>query len=293
MNKFGEYKEHWRIRIKSGGIKKDVIDTVFLFAKWYLIAVATVVCLQRQIIYVPSSSWSVNPHDHQIETVSYLTADKVSLTSWYVPPQRNMPVIVMFHGNAGNISGRVHKQRFFAGLGYGFLLAEYRGYGRNDGYPTEAGLYTDARAAIAWLLEKQGIDESRIIIYGESIGTGVASQMALEFKGARSLILEAPFTRFPALVKDIHPWLGPFAYLTLDQYDNLSKAPYFRMPVLIVSGDQDSVIPYRHSEVLLEEIGASLKKLVILKGGDHNDLTQFGLLDTIAGFLGANYPENG
>jgi hypothetical protein len=285
MKKINNYINHWRSWLKSGTVKKDIMNTVLYFAKGYLLAVVLMVALQRQVMYFPSREWLVNPEDYQIQTVTYTTADHIPLTSWYVAPKNNMPVFVLFHGNAGNISERAFKQRFFTQRGYGFLLAEYRGYGRNAGSPTENGLYTDARAALAWLTKTQKIDESRIILFGESIGCGVASEMAIEFKKSRALILEAPFTSAVNIVGDVYPWLLPFKYLTLDQYDNAAKAPYFSMPVLIVSGDHDRVIPHRHSLELLETVGSPVKTLVTLKGGDHSNLADFGLLETIENFI--------
>jgi hypothetical protein len=285
MKKLFDYIHYWRGWLQSGSVKKDILNTVLYFAKGYLLAVILMVALQRQLMYFPSKEWLVNPADYQIQTVTYPTADHIPLTSWYVAPKKNMPVFVLFHGNAGNISERAFKQQFFTQRGYGFLLAEYRGYGRNAGSPSENGLYSDARAAITWLVKTQKIDESRIILYGESIGSGIASQMAVEFKKSKALILEAPFTSGVNIVGDVYPWLLFFKYLTLDQYDNLSKAPYFSMPVLIVSGDHDSVIPQRHSTQLMAAVGSPVQKLVTLKGGDHSNLADFGLLETIADFI--------
>lgn len=251
----------------------------------YALVVTLAALMQRSLMYHPSQDWAIDPARHAIGVVSYPTADGLTLRSWYAPPKdAAAPVFVHFHGNAGNISDRSETLEYFRSLGYGFLLAEYRGYGGNPGRPNEQGFYNDARAAINWLKE-QKIDESRLVIFGESIGCGAAAQMAIEHPQAKALILEAPFTSAVKIAGDVYPWLGPFSHLTLDKYDNIAKAPSFAMPTLVISGDADSVIPYRHSEALIAAVGAQRKKLVTLKGGDHSNLISFGLLKEVHSFI--------
>ncbi len=262
-----------------------MMEILFYIGEGYLLIVVFMVMMQRHLMYHPSQSFDVNPAMHHIDVITYKTADDLSLTSWYISPKNNMPVFVLFHGNAGNISNRVYKQEFFTKSGYGFLLAEYRGFGNNPGSPSEDGFYNDARAAMNWLIKTQKIDESRIIIYGESIGSGPASQMAVEYKKAKALILEAPFTSATNLASDIYPWLLAVKFLTFDKYDNIDKAAYFSMPVLIVNGDKDSVIPYVHGERLIQAVGSPIKKLVTLKGGNHTDLSDFGALGIMQNFI--------
>jgi uncharacterized protein len=286
-NLLTNYISHWRSRIKSGAIKKDMVDTLICLAKCYVIGVIIIIAIQRHCLYHPTVAWKVNPADYHFQTVTYPTPDGITLTSWYAAPKNNRPVFVMFHGNAGNISTRVFKQRQLSDRGYGFLLAEYRGYGPNAEYPTEAGLYTDARAAMTWLMKTQKIDESRIVIYGQSIGSGPATQMALEYKKTKALVLEAPFTSTANTIGDRYWFLRPFTYLVLDQYNNLSKVPYIIMPLLIVNGDRDKSIPPAHGARLLAAAGSPVKKLVTLKGAGHNNLANHGLFDAIGQFIEA------
>jgi pimeloyl-ACP methyl ester carboxylesterase len=248
-------------------------------------AAAAVILLQRTFIYHPSSEWISLPEEYQAKAVTYITQDHISLTSWYCAPQDHKPVFVMFHGNGGNISYRGLKQAYFCKQGYGFLLAEYRGYGRSAGSPTEKGLYNDARAAISWLIHDQRIDESRLIIYGESIGTGVASQMAIEYPHAKALVLEAPLTSIPDMVGSVMPWMWPFRHMVLDTYDNLAKAPHWKMPTIVLQGDHDEVVPVEKGKMVFAAIIAKGKKLVIMSGGRHNDLVDFGLLPKIQEFV--------
>lgn len=269
----------------TGNRKRDVLNFVIYCLQGYLMAALVIVLAQRFFLYYPLNKWDGQPQDYQATAAQYETKDGVKLTSWYCPPQGTKPVFIMFHGNGGNISIRGFKQEYFCTRGYGFLLAEYRGYGGNRGSPNEDGLYNDGRAAISWLNQKQGISEDRIIIYGESIGTGVAVQMAIEYKKAKALILEAPLTSVPDLVRTIMPWMKPFSYMVLDNYDNLAKAPYIEIPTFVVQGSKDEVIPVEKGKTLYAAVGSASKSISILPGGHHNDLADFGLLPSIDGFV--------
>jgi|AntRauTorcE11897_2_1112592.scaffolds.fasta_scaffold01249_7 hypothetical protein len=270
----------------TGNLKKDILAAILYILKAYVLAAAVIILLQRFFLYQPMDDWATTPDQYGAQTVSYRTADGIGLTSWFCPPKQNSnnPVLVMFHGNAGNISHRAYKQNFFCKQGFGFLLAEYRGYGGNEGSPSETGLYSDARAALKWLGSQQGIETSEIILYGESVGSGVATQMALENQEIKALILEAPFTSVPDAMGDVLPWLKPFGFMVLDKYHNLSKAPYLEMPVFILHGNQDSVIPHHHGQSLYEKISAP-KDIKIFDGGGHNNLVDYGLLPEIQTFI--------
>jgi fermentation-respiration switch protein FrsA (DUF1100 family) len=284
MQKISDYFKYRLARFKSGQWKKDMFDTLFYLLQGYLMAVALIIACQRMIMYYPSAEWLHKPAPG-IEVVTYTTTDNISLTSWYAPPQKGKPVLVVFHGNGGNISLRDFKQDFFAQQGYGFLLAEYRGYGGNKGRPSEEGFYNDARAAITWLGKTKGIAPEQIILWGESIGTGVASEMAIEYKNVKALVLEAPLTSATDMANHAYPWLTPFTYLTLDKYNNMAKAPYFAMPVLVINGSKDGVIPTEQGKKLFAAVGTPHKKLVVLEGGNHNNLAEFGLLQEIQKFI--------
>jgi fermentation-respiration switch protein FrsA (DUF1100 family) len=281
----GKYIDHWKEWVKAGKAVSGIRDTVIYSAKWYLIAVAGMMIFQRHLMYFPSVTWRTSPQEVHAEAVTYKTVDGLTLTSWYVPPKGDKPVFVLFHGNAGNIADRAFKLRYFADRGYGFLLAEYRGYGNNPGQPSEEGLYNDGRAAMTWLTMVQKIDLHQIIVYGESIGTGTASEIAVEYKGIKALVLEAPFMSMTAETHDAYPWLGPLNYLTLDRYDSLSKAGYFQAPVIVLQGSRDEVIPVRHGKALYEAAASPVKKYVLIEGGKHMDLAAHGLLQQIQNFV--------
>jgi fermentation-respiration switch protein FrsA (DUF1100 family) len=266
-------------------VKKLVINLALSLVAIYLMLVGIMVVFQRHLMYYPTQEWSVDPAQHNIDVVKYPTSDNLMLTSWYVPPKDGKPVFVLFHGNAENISNWVSVPDYFTKLGYGFLLAEYRGYGGNPGSISEQGFYKDGRAAMTWLMKDQKIPENRIIVYGMSIGSGTASQMAFEYKGIKALVLEAPFTSAVNEAGDAYPFIGPFKYLTFDKFDNISKAPHFSMPVIILQGSQDEVIPVTHGKALYDAVASPMKKYVRLEGGHHSNLADFGLFQNIDEFI--------
>lgn len=266
-------------------MRKLVINLLISLAAIYLALVGIMVIFQRHLMYYPTQEWSVDPAQHNIDVVKYPTSDGLTLTSWYVPPKGDKPVFVLFHGNALNISSWVSVPDYFTKLGYGFLLAEYRGYGGNPGSISEQGFYNDGRAAITWLMNNQKIPENKIIVYGMSIGSGTASQMAFEYKGIKALVLEAPFTSAINEAGDVYPWIGPFKYLLFDRFDNVSKVPSFRMPVIVLQGSADEVVPSTHGKALFDAVGSPVKKYILLPGGHHNDLRDFGLFPDIENFV--------
>jgi len=284
-------KKYWLFLLQlidwknSGNTKKDIIHSLLYVGRAYLILVVAGLFAQRYLIYHPTSSWVTKPETFGAKVVSYTTKDGVTLTSWYCAPKGKKPVFAMFHGNAWNISQRGPKLGFFCKQGYGFLLAGYRGYGGNPGSATEDGLYTDARTAMQWLMSDQKIDESRIVIYGESLGTGVSTQMAMEHKKIKALALEAPLTSIPDMAIKLMPWMYPFKSFVADTYNNLARAPYLPMPVIVFHGDDDRLIPVWQGKAVFAALGDIPKKLVIIKNGRHNDLASYGMLHGIQKFV--------
>jgi hypothetical protein len=199
-----------------------------------------------------------------------------------------MPVILVAHGNAGHIGHRSAKFAPLALAGYGLFLLEYRGFGGNPGSPTEEGLNEDGRAAFAWL-EGHGIASQRIVLYGESLGTGVAVRLADEHDTA-ALVLEAPFTSIGAVAAR-HYWYVPFAsHLVLDRFDAASRIARIDEPVLMVAGGRDDVVPPELSRALYEQ-ASEPKELWIAPEAGHNDLYEHGAAEAVAGFLARVVPS--
>lgn len=256
----------------------------------YLALVGSMYTFQRSILYfpstaIPSPAASGVP---EMTPVTLETADRLQLMSWYRPAAEDRKTIVYFHGNAGHIGYRGVKARPYLDAGYGMLLVSYRGYGGNPGSPSEAGLYDDGRAALAFLAA-QGVEPGDTVIYGESLGTGVAVQIAFEqaraSKPVAAVILEAPFTSTVDVGASHYPW-APVRWLMKDQFDSRSKIAGIQAPVLIVHGGTDRVVPIRFGEALYAAAVSPKDSLWIPDAG-HNDLDAFGASDKVLAFLAA------
>jgi fermentation-respiration switch protein FrsA (DUF1100 family) len=249
----------------------------------YLMVLGYLYVFQRQLLYFPDRS---RPQlgllgELGVREVSLTTADGLSLLSWYLPPREDRPVIVYFHGNGGNIGGRGYRLERFAREGYGVLMAEYRGYGGNPGAPTEAGLFDDARAGLD-SLQHRGIAANRLVLYGESLGTGVAVHIAAT-QPVGGLILESPYTSVAAVAQYHYPFV-PAALLIRDRFDSLSRIGEVRAPILILRGGQDTIVPERFSRALFDA-APEPKEIWVAPAAGHEDLAQFGALDRVVSFI--------
>lgn len=258
-------------------IMKITFSTIAcLFLAW-LMVVACMFVFQRKLMYLPDTNPLPPTRIYGIDTleqISLMTKDGLRLEAFYMPAQtEDAGTIVLFHGNAGSISHRVAKGAAYHLFGVGVLLVEYRGYGGNSGTPTEQGLYNDGRAAMDFLTKKLNLPPEKIAIYGESLGSGVAVQMATEYDAA-ALVLETPFSSTAAVASAIYPFI-PAKLLLKDRYDNIAKIGHIKpMPVLIVHGTADGVVPFTEGEKLFDAAVAP-KKFITIEGGNHNNLYSF------------------
>ena len=228
--------------------------TAYLVPLFLLTVYATVLAylyfFQRNIIYVPEKNMG-KPEEYGLQHVEELrlkTADNITITAWYSPPPSpNAPTLVYFHGNAGKLSGRSEKLELFMKQGLGLMALSFRGYGNSEGKPTELGLYDDARTAVNYLLDHNTPVEN-IILYGESLGSGVAVQMATEYK-VKALVLEAPYTSISRRAAEIYPYI-PVRFLLKDHFNSLEKITHIHSPLLIFHGALDATIPLAHGKQL-------------------------------------------
>ncbi|MEO7109821.1 MAG: alpha/beta hydrolase [Polyangiaceae bacterium] len=204
------------------------------------------------------------------ELISTKTSDGVTAQGLYFPPQDpDAPFVIYFHGNGETIAYELDRSEDLQSLGFGVLLAEYRGYGtaRASGPPTEAGLYADAEALIA-AVEARGTKKDHIALWGFSLGTGVASEMAYRGHGC-ALILEAPYTSIVDMGNRYAPFL-PVTWIVKDKFDTLSKASKIGIPAIVVHGDDDPVVPFRMGEAVARALPHA--RFIGVHGGRHVDL---------------------
>lgn len=238
----------------------------------YAVVVLLVYLNQRNMQYFPARIHPGSPKENNVPEMKEVfleTEDGLKLLAWFAPPKhKNGKIVVYYHGNAGHIGYRAGKARYFIENGYGILLVEYRGFAKNPGKPSEKGFYKDGLAALKWL-EAQDYTPAQFVFYGESIGSGVAVQMARDVQ-PRYLILEAPFTSAADVAKGTYFFL-PVDLLMKDRYDNIDKIPEITSSLLIVHGDEDEVISQKLGKKLYDKANHP-KEFISINGGHHADL---------------------
>lgn len=222
------------------------------------------------------------------EIVCLATADGLELRSWYFRAARpDTPTVLFFHGNAGDIGNHLPFAKFLIEAGYGLLALEYRGYGGNPGSPSETGLLEDGRAAYAFL-RSQGIPDSGIVLYGESLGTGVAVQLAAEHP-VKAMMLRSPYTSIAEVAAIQLPYLGA-RWLVRDRFDSLAKIGRNKAPLFVFHGDADSLIPIALGRQLFDA-AADPKTWLTVPGTGHNDVQTPEAERAMLDFLAALPPE--
>lgn len=247
----------------------------------YALIVAVVFFEQRSLLY-PIVVGNPTPaaDGPPIQVVHIDTPDHERLVGWYLPPQPGRPTLLFFNGQGGGLSFQTGRWDRIADEGVGFLAIGYRGHDGSTGKPSETGLHTDARAAYDWLVRR--IPPGDIVIHGFSLGTGVAVKLATE-RPARALVLEAPYTSTADIAARTWPWL-PVRWLMLDQYRSRDIIDRVHMPLLIVHGEGDVVIPVAQGRTLYALANAP-KRFVGMQGSNHSTLPRDGLYDHIWRFL--------
>lgn len=209
------------------------------------------------------------------------TADGLDLLAWTLPAAADAPVILYLHGNAGHIGYRAERIRAMAAMGWGAIIPEYRGYGGNPGQPSEAGLRQDAAAALA-ALHAQGIAPGRIVLWGESLGSGLATWLAARHP-VGAVVLETPYTSIAAIARQSYPFV-PVDLLLKDRFDSLAELPAIVAPILVAVAGRDRVVPPAMGHAL-HAAAVGPAELWLAPEAGHSDLRQHGLVDVIAGFL--------
>jgi pimeloyl-ACP methyl ester carboxylesterase len=238
---------------------------------------------QDALVYMTDKTKGAqHPGDLPIEEVTFKTPDGVTLTGWYEPPPQGAPVVLFLHGQGADLNDGRFRYRRMHDKGVGYLAIDYRGFGGSDGKPSEQGLYTDALTAYDLLIAK-GITPEQIIIHGHSLGSGVATWLATK-RQAKALILEAPFTAAVDVAAERYPYL-PVNLLMRGKFLNRERMKNIHIPVLIVHGDRDSVIPFAHGKRLFA-LANRPKNFVRMIGSDHSTLTRDGVYTIYWHYLG-------
>jgi uncharacterized protein len=250
----------------------------------YIVFILALGFMQKRLMYFPDPTRFV-PNEWALKELNPLpvtTEDNLKITSWYAPAKKpDKFTMVFFQGNAGHLGYRNYKVRPWLNEGYGVLMVGYRGFG-NPGSPSEKGFYMDSRAAVEEL-RKMGVADKAMVFYGESMGTGVATQMATEFD-VSALILESPYTSVPDVGEDRYP-LVPVHILLRDRYESLKKIKDVHMPLLILHGELDRVVPAKFGRKLFEAANEP-KQAEFLPDAGHNDVYSLHVQEIVLNFLG-------
>tara|TARA_Y100000816_G_scaffold255982_1_gene209176 strand:- start:1750 stop:2565 length:816 start_codon:yes stop_codon:yes gene_type:complete len=231
--------------------KMYILFLVILVSLVYFFASLGLYIFQRDLLYHPTeNNYDGDKLTVNIQEVKIITDDNIDLLAWYHNKDINkFKTILFLHGNAGSLENRIHKINHFEDMDINFLLLSWRGFSGNKGKPTEKGLYQDARSAVKWLV-KQGVIEENIIIYGESLGTGITTEIA-QNKNFAGIILETPFTSMVAAGKSKYP-IFPIKLLLKDKYESDKKIKNIKSPVLIMHGEEDQIVPFWMGEKMFQ-----------------------------------------
>ncbi len=254
----------------------------------YLGICLLVYLVQARLVYFPMREVEATPRSLGLdyEEVKLRASDGVELSAWFIPRDRPRGIVLFCHGNAGNISHRLHVIRMFHDLGFGMLIFDYRGYGASQGSPTERGTYLDAQAAWDCLLERQ-TPPGRIVIYGESLGGAVAAWLAKE-NAPGALVLQSTFTSLPDVGARVYPWL-PVRLLSRFRYNARSHVGQAKCPVLIAHSPTDEIVPYALGRLLFE--AANEPKEFLDLSGSHNDGLDLAGAAGLEAFLSRHLPR--
>ena len=231
-------------------MNKLIIFFQILFLVYFLVLVY-LYFFQRNLMYHPNeNNYSNDELKVNVEKIKVITRDGIDLLGWYHEKNlKEFKTLLFFHGNAGSLENRIHKLNRFGEMKINFLIIAWRGFSGNKGKPSEKGLYEDGQSAIQWLLEK-GLNEKDIIIYGESLGTGIATHLS-QNKDFAGVILETPFTSMVDAAKTFYPYI-PVNLLLKDKFKNEDKVKNINSPILIMHGEVDQIVPFAMGKRIFE-----------------------------------------
>ncbi len=258
----------------------------------YAALVGLMYVYQRDMMYFPDQIRRVPPSHYAmltgVQEIELRTSDGLKVYAWYWPPPVGRTTALLFHGNGGSLRSQRYRLKYFKEAGMGVLMLAYRGYAGSDGSPTEEGLYADARAALDWL-NAQGVADASIALYGQSLGSGVATKMAAE-RDLLAVILEAPYTSTVDVAAFRFP-IVPVGLLMKDRYESLARIDEVHEPLLVMHGDADWAIPQRFGRRLFEAANHP-KEGFWPEGIGHNDIFDNGGFAAARDFIDRHWPTS-
>jgi fermentation-respiration switch protein FrsA (DUF1100 family) len=247
-----------------------ILIPILLAAFYYFYAT-----IENAFIFFPQRTFDFTPESFGLacEDSYFTTEDGKKLHGWFFPGEKGHPVILHFHGNAGNISHRLDFVGPILRKGLSVFLFDYRGFGKSEGRPSEKGLYMDGLAAYDSLVQTRGILPGSIVLHGHSIGAAVAVEVALK-RSVRAVILESAFTSTKDMAKTM-PLFFLLSPLLPAHYNNLEKVPLLRVPKLFIHGEEDDIVPFPMGQNLFAA-AAEPKFFYSVPNAGHNDVFVVG-----------------
>ena len=233
---------------------------------------ALMLAFERHLIYFPQKRLDLVPRALGLrhEETFLAAEDGVKIHAWLLPVDGARLTVLVCNGNAGNISHRLDRaSEMQRRLGVSVLLFDYRGYGRSEGGPDEEGTYRDARAAYHYLVQVKGLEPEALILFGESLGSAVAVQLAVE-QPVGAAVLESPFTSIADMARSAYPFLPPVGPLLRTRYETIAKVGKLRVPVLVLHGERDRIVPFAQGRRVFDA-APQPKRFFAIPGADHND----------------------
>jgi pimeloyl-ACP methyl ester carboxylesterase len=271
------------VKVVSSGVVRWLACGAVGFGSLYAMTCFAARASYRLFIYpAPASRIEEASRPDDGEPLVLAAADGQTVHARWFPHPTARRLVVYFHGNGNVLEDQIPLGRDLVQRGLAVMLVEYRGYGASAGpKPSEEGIYADAEAALAEA-KRRGFPAERVALWGTSLGTGVAAEMALRGRGAR-LVLVTPFTSLVDAARAHAPWWLPVSLIIPDRYDTLSKAPDIRVPTLVVHGDQDEVVPFELGRRVARSLPSA--QFLPVAGAHHGDIYGLGgaaLMDRIA-----------
>ena len=262
-------------------ISMIILNSAIALTVIYLVVVIVIFLSQRKLMYHPNENnyLEENQLNHKIEKV-YINSD-FKLLGWHHVKNKKFKTLLFFHGNAGNLQNRIYKLNDISKLDLNYLIIAYRGFSGNDGNPSEIGLYDDALAAKKWLNSKK-IEDKNIILYGESLGTAIALNLAKDYSFS-GVILESPFTSMEILAKSYYPYL-PVKYLLKDKYNSISKLNNNSAPILVMHGMRDKIVPFKMGKEIFTKFNGEKSSFFVEKDDHMMDFNK-NLINSIELFI--------
>jgi pimeloyl-ACP methyl ester carboxylesterase len=271
-------------RARKSSYRKWLIGASAVLLIIYAVASTYLWARQAHYIFRPQRTISATPSDYQIpfEDVYIRVDDRNSsserIHAWWIPAENPGDRYLLYlHGSALNIGANITHARRFQRLGFSVLLVSYRGYGKSDGtFPSEATVYSDARAAWRFLTAQKHIDPASIFIYGHSLGGAVAIELAMNHPAAGGLIIESTFTSIADMAREMPKYrFFPLELIVHQRFDSISKVDGLQVPVLYLHGTADRLVPPEMSRELYRQT-ASDKRIKLIEGGGHNNSAAVG-----------------